>query len=103
MLRLLSTVTVSADRAGIPCSLCGDVATSPIALGLMTGLGFRRVSVPVTAVPLARAVIRRIDLAMATQVAKDARACETSEAVGALLEERLGPRLDPLWKPADNP
>jgi phosphotransferase system enzyme I (PtsI) len=102
VLRLLSTVTAAADRAGIPCSLCGDVATSPTALGLMAGLGFRSVSVPVTAVPLARAVIRRIDLAMATQVAKDALACETSDEVSALIEERLGPRLDPLWTPTED-
>jgi len=98
VLQLLSTVTAAADRAGIPCSLCGNVATNPIGLGLMAGLGFRNVSVPVTAVQLARAVIRRIDLGLAAQVAKDALACETSDAVLALLEERLGPRLDPLWK-----
>ena len=85
-------------RQGIPCSLCGDVATNPIALGLMTGLGFRSVSVPVTALPLARAVIRRVDLGLASQVANDALACETSDGVEELLQERLGPRLDPLWK-----
>lgn len=101
VLHLLSAVTAAADRAGIPCSLCGDVATNPIALGLMTGLGFRSVSVPVTALPLARAVIRRVDLGLASQVANDALACETSDGVEELLQERLGPRLDPLWKTPD--
>jgi len=101
VLHLLAKVTAAADRGGIPCSLCGDVATNPIALGLMAGLGFRSVSVPVTAVPLARAVVRRIDLGLASRVANDALACETSGAVEALLDERLGPRLDPLRKRGD--
>jgi phosphotransferase system enzyme I (PtsI) len=101
VLRLLASVTSAADRAGIPCSLCGDVATSPTGLGLMVGLGFRSVSVPVTAVRLARAVVRRIDLGLASRVASDALDCETSDAVESLLDERLAPRLDPLRKQRD--
>lgn len=98
VLRLLAATTAAADRAGIRCSLCGDMAADPVSLGLIVGLGFRAISVPVSVVPLARAVIRRIDLGLAGQVAKDALACETAEAVRALIAERLGPRLDPLWK-----
>ena len=101
VLKLLASVTASADRAGIPCSLCGGIATDPIALGLMTALGFRRVSVPVTAVPLARAVVRRVDLGSASRVATDALACETLAQVEALLDERLKPTLDPLSGPSD--
>jgi phosphotransferase system enzyme I (PtsI) len=101
VLHLVATTTAAADRAGIPCSLCGDIAANPIALGLVVGLGFRAISVPVTVVPLARAVIRKIDLGLAAQVAADALACATAEEVEALIAERLGPRLDPLWERND--
>lgn len=98
VLRLLATTVQAAERASIPCSLCGDMAADPVSLGLAVGLGFRSVSVPVRSLPLARAVIRRIDVGLASRVAAEAIECDTANAVAVLASERLGPRLDPLWE-----
>ena len=101
VLRLLATTVQAAERASIPCSLCGDMAVHPVSLGLAVGLGFRSFSVPVRSLPLAHAVIRRIDVGLASRVAAEALDCETAEAVEALASERLGPRLDPLWEESE--
>jgi phosphotransferase system enzyme I (PtsI) len=99
VLRLIAGTVAAASRAGIPCSLCGDMAASPVALGLALGLGFRSVSVPVSVVPLARAVIRNVDLKRAESVAEDALWCESADEVRVLLREQLAKDLDPLWTP----
>jgi len=101
VVRLIAGTVAAAQRAGIPCSLCGDMAANPIELGLGLGLGFRSVSVPVSVVPLARAVIRSVDLKRAQSVAEEALWCESANEVRKLLDEHLAKHLDPLWKASD--
>jgi len=97
VLRLLEGAITAASRANIPCSMCGDMAADPVALGLALGLGYRQVSVPVSVVPLARAIIRNVDLRTATEVARDALQCESADAVRELVVDRLGAHLGNLW------
>jgi phosphotransferase system enzyme I (PtsI) len=98
VLALLERAIIAASDAGIPCSMCGDMAADPVSLGLALGLGYRQVSVPVSIVPLARAVIRNIDLGAAAEVAQEALECVSADAVRELLLEHLGPALGALWK-----
>ena len=97
VLRLLEGAITAASRANIPCSMCGDMAADPVALGLALGLGYRQVSVPVSVVPLARAIIRNVDLPTAAEVARDALQCESADAVRELVVDRLGAHLGNLW------
>ena len=101
VLRLIAGTVAAADRAGIPCSLCGDMAANPLALGLALGLGVRSISVPVSVLPLARAVIRNVDLKRAHSVAEDTLWCESADEVRRLLEEQFAKDLDPLWTAGD--
>jgi len=98
VLALLERAITAARDAGIPCSMCGGMAADPVSLGLALGLGYRQVSVPVSVVPLARAVIRNIDLEAAAEVAQEALECVSADAVRQLLLERLSPELGALWK-----
>jgi len=98
VLGLLERTISAAIRAGIPCSMCGGMAADPVALGLALGFGYRQFSVPASAVPLARAVIRNVDVEAASAVARDALGCGSADAVRQLLLERLGPELGALWK-----
>ena len=98
VLRLLERTVSAANGAGIDCSMCGGMASDPVALGLAVGLGYRKVSVPVSVVPLARAVIRNLDLAVAADAARDALRCASADAVRQLVIERLGAQLGSLWK-----
>ena len=78
--------------------MCGNMATDPIGLTLALGLGYRRVSVPVRAIPLARAVIRSIDVGTATRTAAEAIACRTVDEVRDLAVSRFGRELESLWR-----
>ncbi|MFW2388512.1 MAG: putative PEP-binding protein, partial [Polyangiales bacterium] len=98
VLRLLEGAVSAANEAGIACSMCGGMASDPVALGLALGLGYRQVSVPASVVPLARAVIRNLDLSVAAAVARDALDCASAKAVRQLAIERLGAQLGSLWK-----
>ena len=98
VLRLLERAITAASNAEIPCSMCGGMAADPVALGLVLGLGYRQISVPVSVVPLARAVIRNVDLDAAAEVARDALDCGSADAVRELVVDRLGAQLGALWK-----
>lgn len=101
VLTLIETTVSAAGRAGIPCSMCGDMAAGPVGLTLALGLGVRDVSVPVSTIPLARAVVRSIDLGVARAVAQEALNKETVREVRALVRERLGAGVEARWENAE--
>lgn len=98
VLRLIANTLTSAAEARIPCSLCGEMAADPIGLGLALGMGFKSVSVPVSVVSLANAVIRHTDLRRVREVAAEALECSSAAEVRQLLVNHLGDNLDPFWK-----
>ncbi len=98
VLRLLNHTITAATDSDTPCSMCGDMASDPIGLGLALGLGYRKVSVPVSVVPLARAVIRNVDLKTATEAAQEALGCASSKEVRDLALRRFGNELAALWR-----
>lgn len=98
VLRLLDQTIVAAGKTDTPCSMCGDMAADPIGLGLALGLGYRKVSVPVSVVPLARAVIRNVDLKTATEAAREALDCTSSKEVRDLALRRFGNELGAIWR-----
>jgi len=45
VLKLIRTTALAANRAGIPLTLCGELAANPLATGVLIGAGIRRFSV----------------------------------------------------------
>lgn len=97
VLRLLERTIRAARDAGIPCSVCGDMAADPLALSLVLGLGYREISVPVRLLPLVRAVIHSVDLDLLSSLAEDALRCESAEEVRLLVTDRMGEGFDRSW------
>jgi phosphotransferase system enzyme I (PtsP) len=62
-LRLLSHVAASAERAGVPVALCGEMAGRPLEAMALVGVGVRSLSMPATAVGPVKAMIRSLDRA----------------------------------------
>lgn len=60
ILRLIRLVRRSAARAGLPVSLCGEMASDPALLGLLIGLGLTEFSMTPAAIPMARQVVREL-------------------------------------------
>ncbi|MGO8962033.1 MAG: putative PEP-binding protein [Streptosporangiaceae bacterium] len=61
VLALIANVIDAAVGAGIPVSVCGDSAASPLVLPLLIGLGIRVISVPAAAVGRVRGELSRLD------------------------------------------
>ncbi|MGB5810694.1 MAG: putative PEP-binding protein, partial [Polyangiales bacterium] len=101
VLGLIARALDAADAAGIPCSICGDMATDPIGLALALGLGCRNVSVPARIVPLTKAVVRTLDLDAAAETARRALSCSSVEEVRALALGDFGQQLTTLWRDGD--
>ena len=60
VLRLIQKTIVAANGAGIPVSLCGEMASKPGAIPLLVGLGLRQVSASWTYLPEIRELIRHL-------------------------------------------
>ncbi len=91
VLRLVRMTVAEADRAGIPVSLCGEMAANARNIPLLLGLGLRSFSVNATAVPRVKQAIRTADLAVCQAFAAAVMSESEPEAVGALLA-RFGGR-----------
>jgi phosphotransferase system enzyme I (PtsI) len=100
VLRMLALVVASATLHDTPLAMCGDMAADPFVLPLVIGLGYRRLSVPVSALPLVREVLRQIDTREAAAAAEAARECVTAAEVAKLVVERFGRALRELWAEA---
>jgi phosphotransferase system enzyme I (PtsP) len=61
-LRLLRDVVRQADAAGVPVSLCGEMAGRPLEAMALLGLGFRSLSMAPAAMGPVRKMIRSLDL-----------------------------------------
>lgn len=68
VLAFLSDVVTKADRAGVPVSLCGEMAGDPLEAMALIGLGFRSISMPPAAIGPVKAMLRSLD---AKNVAKE--------------------------------
>lgn len=97
MLRLIDTVIRTAHAAGRWVGLCGESAGDSVAIPL----GLDEFSMGASAVPLAKALMRRWSLAEAQALAREALAQPTAAAVRALVKEppEAGARQQPAPPP----
>ena len=65
ILRLIQFSAEAANRAGIPVSICGEIAGDPHYTALLLGLGFRELSMTASSIPRVKQRIRELDLAAA--------------------------------------
>jgi phosphotransferase system enzyme I (PtsI) len=78
VLSLIDRSVKAADRAGIPISVCGEMASNPLAVPILVGLGIGELSVVPAAVPVVKEIVRALD---ARDVAEDARRALAASSV----------------------
>ncbi|MEC7525564.1 MAG: phosphoenolpyruvate--protein phosphotransferase [Myxococcota bacterium] len=98
ILRMLSQARASAAEAGLPISVCGDLAADPAAVPVLIGLGFERLSMPMVAIPLVREVVSRIERSACEEVAREALDLDGADDVERLVAARFGDALGELWR-----
>lgn len=93
ILRMIKFVTDAAAARSLPVSLCGAMASDPLAACLLIGLGLRELSMEAAAIPEIKEAVSRLTVAEATAIAEQALACDSADAVEELLARELAPRL----------
>ena len=93
VLRTLRPLAGIAQTAGIPLSICGDMAGNPFLTWILIGLGFRDLSMDADSIPLVKAVVRGSSLVEAEALVAEALELETQVEVVDLLESRVGLRF----------
>jgi multiphosphoryl transfer protein len=81
VLRLVERTVQGAHAAGKWVGLCGELATDPVAVPILVGLGVDELSVNVPAVPAVKAWIRAMSYERARVLAARALACATAAEV----------------------
>lgn len=96
ILRLIRAVVVAGDAAGSEVSVCGAMASDPVAAVLLIGLGVRALSLESAAIPSVKVAIGRFSVAEAREVAEGALSMATAGAVEELVKGSLAVRLSDL-------
>jgi len=89
VMSLIESSVRGATRAGIPVSVCGEMASNPLAVPILIGLGIKELSGAPGAIPVVKEIVRALDAGEVAADARAARAASTAADVQAIGAERL--------------
>ncbi|MBK9266653.1 MAG: phosphoenolpyruvate--protein phosphotransferase [Polyangiaceae bacterium] len=93
ILRLIRSVVRAGEGWDCPVSICGAMASDPLAALLLLGLGMRDLSMEAAAIPEIKEALRRVTLDEAEAVAQEALRYGTAEEIETCIAESFAPRL----------
>src|SRR5687767_5811979 len=94
VLRLIKHTADAGRDAGIEVSVCGEMASNPLAVFLLIGLGITALSVGPASLPEIKKVIRSVPAAEARNAVSIAMECATPNEVVQTLTHEFGKWLD---------
>lgn len=71
VVRILHTIVREAKAAGVPVSVCGEMASDPVYTGLLVGLGVDELSLSPSLLPEVKYILRHMDAAEAEALAAE--------------------------------
>ena len=89
VLRLIAQVAAAGEARGRPVSVCGGLASDPLAAPLLVGLGVRGLSAAPAAIPAVKAQLRARTLEDCQATGREALDLTSPDDVRALLRERF--------------
>lgn len=89
VLRSLRRVVQAAHGAGIPACLCGEMASDPLYLPVLLGLGFDELSMGAGSLLRVKQILRRCSLERAVEIAAGCFAFSTAEEVEMYLKSQI--------------
>ena len=89
ILRMIVMVRRAARRRGIPVSLCGEMASDPVVLALLVGLGLTEFSMTPAAIPLARRLLQEMRTNDLQAIARRVLRLATIEEIETELERNI--------------
>lgn len=89
VLRLIAQVIAAGEAEGIDVSMCGEMASDPLMVPVLIGLGLRSFSMNPQAVPVVRNLARQLSYRECVHLARQAGRLVTAQEVEEYLLERL--------------
>ena len=97
VLRLIDLTLKAAKRRGISANLCGRMSSSTTYTQLLLGMGLRQFSVPPSAAPEIKRIIRATTIPQCEAIAKRVMGMENAREIKLLLREerqKIAPELE---------
>jgi len=88
VLRLIAMSAAAAARAGKPIGMAGDMASNPLSIPFLIGLGLEILSVTAPKVPDAKQTILSVNSRWARELAQHALTLDSTEAVREFLQKK---------------
>jgi phosphotransferase system enzyme I (PtsI) len=86
VVRMLKFIVDEAHRAGIPATVCGEMAGDPVFVPLLLGLGVDELSMTPPLIPAAKFVIRAMTMADARVLAEEALKLKSAKEIYSLCD-----------------
>jgi len=86
ILRMIRSIVVVSRLYGKPVSICGEMASNPLFIRLLVGLGVTQFSCAPRHIPLIKKMVRRMSYAHAQHLANTALAMESAKEIEELLK-----------------
>jgi phosphotransferase system enzyme I (PtsI) len=96
VLRLIKLTVDAANRRGIWCGVCGEMAGDPVLVPLLLGLGVHELSIAPGFLPRVKFLIRRLKMPEARELAEFALQCESGREIlerSEALAKKVAPSL----------
>lgn len=98
ILRMIRDVVKAAKMAGIPVSLCGEMAGDPLCIVVLIGLGLDELSMNSQLIPVIKKIVRSISMDEARADLKAIFHLNTAEKVRQFIVEKMKPLIGELDK-----
>lgn len=97
ILRALRLIAEAADRAGIPVSVCGEMAGDPFYVPILLALGFSELSMNANCISRVKRIVRQFPLADARALLEELLGLPTALEVTHRMEDIMAERLPDLF------
>jgi phosphotransferase system enzyme I (PtsI) len=87
LLHLLKLIVDEGKKANVPVCLCGEMASDPLFVPFLLGLGIRQLSIAPRLAPVVQDALQMFSVAEAEQIAKKVLACSSAENIFSFLQE----------------
>ncbi len=102
VLRLIKTTIDAAHKEGIEVALCGEMASEPLYIPVLLGLGIDELSMNPYSIPRAKSVIRKLDQNYCRNLAMHVLGMKSGKEAEDFLKVELSELLKDEWILVDN-
>ncbi|MDR0302731.1 MAG: phosphoenolpyruvate--protein phosphotransferase [Treponema sp.] len=85
MFTLIKKITAVFEKNGKPVSICGELASDPLAIPALVGLGLRKLSMGTASVAAAKRALCSLTVKQSQEIAQKVLECSTAEEVKRIL------------------